>query len=248
MLGSPVWYPTVNHFCRCAAEPCVQVSGLVRPVVCCWIRSSPTPPRPRGRLDVLVAQRLQVRHTGALLLDGGRVVCPHPGVAVRLQLRAHATARSTLRTLLSAAEHPQQVLHVMAVFMGHHILFREWAATGTELGDQHLEEVGVEVGRFVHWAVERPDLAAGRSASGAYLAAEQPHVWAGVAGQQRFPYRVHGVTGGHHPALHEPVGIGPGSALAQVETGCYVVAGVERLLAQHATGIDAEQHCDHHHQ
>ncbi|COZ22181.1 Uncharacterised protein [Mycobacterium tuberculosis] len=42
MLGSPVWYPTVNHFCRCAAEPCVQVSGLVRPVVCCWIRSSPT--------------------------------------------------------------------------------------------------------------------------------------------------------------------------------------------------------------
>lgn len=67
--------------------------------------------RCRGRegvLDVLVAQRLQVRHTGALLLDGGRVVCPHPGVAVRLQLRAHATARSTLRTLLSAAEHPSR--------------------------------------------------------------------------------------------------------------------------------------------
>src|SRR5436305_108629 len=42
LLGSPVWYPVVNHFCRSADDPCVHVSGLTRPVEAFWMRSSPT--------------------------------------------------------------------------------------------------------------------------------------------------------------------------------------------------------------
>ena len=31
MLGSPVWYPMVNHFCRSADDPCVHDSGSTSP-------------------------------------------------------------------------------------------------------------------------------------------------------------------------------------------------------------------------
>ena len=34
--------PRVNHACRCSDEPCVQDSGVTRPVARSWIRSSPT--------------------------------------------------------------------------------------------------------------------------------------------------------------------------------------------------------------
>lgn len=32
----------VNHFWRCAEDPCVQDSGLTRPFTSAWMRSSPT--------------------------------------------------------------------------------------------------------------------------------------------------------------------------------------------------------------
>src|ERR1700730_13017808 len=94
-------------------------------------------PRRRRRqrvLNVLVAQRFQIRHPGALLLDGRRVVRPHPGIAVGLQLGAHAVAARALRALLGTAEYPLQVLHVMAELVGNHILLRQWSTAGTELG------------------------------------------------------------------------------------------------------------------
>ena len=47
--------------------------------------------------NVLVAQRLQERHVGALLLGDRRVVRPDPRVAVGLQLGAHAVALRALR-------------------------------------------------------------------------------------------------------------------------------------------------------
>src|SRR5215510_13204520 len=74
--------------------------------------------------DVLVAQRLEVRYTGALLLGDGRVVRPDAGVAIGLQLGADAAARSALRALLCAAEDALQVLHMVAVLVGHDILLR----------------------------------------------------------------------------------------------------------------------------
>lgn len=39
---SPLRKPVVNHCWRCAAEPCVQDSGVTRPWNLSWIRSSPT--------------------------------------------------------------------------------------------------------------------------------------------------------------------------------------------------------------
>ena len=110
------------------------------------------------------------------------------------------------------------------------------------LVDQLLEEVGVEVRRLVHRAVERPDRGGGRSAAGVHRTGEQPHVRAGVIRHQLMPDRVHGVAGGDHAALHVLVGVGAGLALAQVETGRRVVAGVRLLLVDHPAGIDAEEH------
>ena len=80
---------------------------------------------------------------------------PDPGVAVGLQFGAHTGALRALGVLLGAAEDALQVLHVVAVLVGHHVLLRQRATAGTELVDEHLEEVGVEVRGLVNGAIER---------------------------------------------------------------------------------------------
>src|SRR5215207_1765988 len=42
VFGSPLRKPWLSHFCRLAAEPCVQLSGETWPCIFSWIRSSPT--------------------------------------------------------------------------------------------------------------------------------------------------------------------------------------------------------------
>ena len=170
LFGSPVWYPTVNHFCRCSDDPCVHCSGLTRPVACLLDPVVADGRCGRQRVgNVLVAQRLQERDVGALLLGDRRVVRPDTRVAVGLQFGAHAVTLRALGALLGAAERALQVLHVMAELVGDDVLLRQRATAGTELVDEHLEEVGVEVRRLVDGAVERPDVAGRRSAAGVNL-------------------------------------------------------------------------------
>src|SRR5258705_1439897 len=123
--------------------------------------------------NVLVAQRLKERHTGALLFGDGSVVRPDTRITVGLQLGADTAARRALRILLCPAEVALQVLHVVAVLVCHDVLLRQRAAAGAELVDEHLEEIGVEVSGLVNGAVERPDVAGRGSAAGLNLTVKQ---------------------------------------------------------------------------
>src|SRR5690242_8806434 len=92
--------------------------------------------RRRGRQrvsNVLVAQRFEERHAGALLFGDRGVVRPHSRVAVGLQFGADACAFRPRGILLRAPEDALQVLHMVAVFMSHHVLLSQRAAAGTEL-------------------------------------------------------------------------------------------------------------------
>ena len=129
----------------------------------------------------------------------------------------------------------------MAVLVRHDVLLGQWATAGAELGFEHLEEVGIEVGGLVRWAVERADITAGRSAAGLDLALEQPHPGGFVTAEQLLPDLVHRVAGGHHAALDEVVGVRAGPAFLQVETGLGLGGGPNLLLAQHRAGVDAEE-------
>src|ERR1700744_4569379 len=95
--------------------------------------------RGRGRegvLNVFVAQRFQVWHAGALLFDGRGVMRPHPGVAVGLQLGAHAVAARALRALLGATKYPLEILNVVAELVSNDVLLRQWPTAGNESVDQ----------------------------------------------------------------------------------------------------------------
>src|SRR5258705_10725668 len=74
--------------------------------------------------NVLVAQRLKERHTGALLFGDGSVVRPDTRITVGLQLGADTAARRALRILLCPAKVALQALHVVAVLVCHHVLLR----------------------------------------------------------------------------------------------------------------------------
>ena len=78
-VASPRSKPVLNQRVRCSAVPCVNVSGLIRPVACSWMRSSPTE-RGRGQplLEVALLQQPALE----------RRVRPHAGEAVGLQLGA----------------------------------------------------------------------------------------------------------------------------------------------------------------
>ena len=48
-FGSPVWYPVMNHFCRCSDEPCVKEFWSTRPLPrFSWMKSSPIRPAARS--------------------------------------------------------------------------------------------------------------------------------------------------------------------------------------------------------
>ena len=83
-----------------------------------------------------------------------------PGIAIRLELEpdrqavalAPAGARWTLLHLFRRAE---QILDVMAEFVGDHIILRE-IALGAEAVGEFVEEAGVEIDALIGRAVERP--------------------------------------------------------------------------------------------
>src|SRR5277367_4776765 len=133
--------------------------------------------------------------------------------------------------------------------VSYHVFLRQWPTARTELGAQHVEKAGVEVGGLIDRAVEWAHLGAGRATAGIDLTTEQPHPRPGVSAQQLLPHRVDGVAGGDHTALHVLVGVGPGAALAQIEPGRDVLAGARRReLGGHFAGIDPEQQRDHEEQ
>ena len=83
---------------------------------------------------------------------------PHAGVTIGLQLEPDGW-RGGSRTL-PAALHPlhgaDQVLDVMAEFMGQDVRLSCVAALRVELAGQLIEEFEIEVDRGVGWAIERP--------------------------------------------------------------------------------------------
>ena len=135
---------------------------------------------------------------------------------------------------------------MVAVLVGDDVLLCQRAAAGAELVSQNIEEVDVEIGGLIRRAVERSDLAGRLPATGVDVAGEQPHVRAGVTRHQLLPHRVDGVTGRHHTALHDLVGVCAGFALVEVEAGRLdTLAVVRALLGDHCAWVDAEEQRDH---
>ena len=138
---------------------------------------------------------------------------------------------------------------MVAVLVCHHVLLRQRAAAGTELVDEHLEEIGVEVGGLVDGAVERPDVAGRGSAAGLNLTVKQRGMRRGVPTQQLRPDPVHRVRRRHDPAFHIFVGVRAGLAVAQVVSGRVDAPGADLLLLRyHRARVDAEEQRDHHDQ
>ncbi len=102
-----------------------------------------------------------------------RVVCPHTGVAVGLQLQPHRAALRPLPVAADPLHGAEQVLDVMAVLVADDVRLCERPALRAELRTQLLEEAEVEVDLLVTRAVERPDRGAGGTAAGLRTAAEQ---------------------------------------------------------------------------
>ena len=135
---------------------------------------------------------------------------------------------------------------MVPVLVSHHVLLSQRAAAGTELRLEHLEEIGVEVRGVVGRAVKRADFAAGRTAAGLDLALEQFHRRPLVTAQQLLPDAVDGVAGGHHPALVIFVGVRTRPAFAQVVGRPGLRRRPDLLLADHWSGIHAQEQRQQH--
>ncbi len=157
--------PVLNQRVRCSAVPCVNVSGLIRPVVCSWMRSSPTEPAavsPSSRSPCSSSPRSNVEcaHTPAR-----QSACS--SVRTESALRWSGFSRGRVVDLLGDAG---ERLHVVAVLVRDHVRLGEVAGRLEALGEL-AEEAEVEVDLAVERAVERPGAggagaAAGRRASG----------------------------------------------------------------------------------
>src|SRR5581483_6357186 len=93
-------------------------------------------------------------------------------IAVRLQLGAHGAAGSP-GLARASAEHAEQVLHVVAVFVRQHVGLSERATARAEARSQLVEEAEIDVDVLVERAVERPDLGAGRTTARVGRTAEE---------------------------------------------------------------------------
>src|SRR3954464_1139461 len=112
------------------AEPLLPLRGrAVRPRLRCHPPLEPLldPVVAHGRRRVQAVGDVRVRETRderpprRLVLRRGRVACPHPGVAVRLELHLHRVAVRARAPVLRPAQRAHQVLHVMPVLVGHHV-------------------------------------------------------------------------------------------------------------------------------
>ena len=147
--------------------------------------------RPRVRVD-LAARRLLdpvvADRAGGIegIRDLGRrerleelgargMVRPDAREAVGLELRPDRVALGAAG-VAGLPQEAQQVLDVMAVFVGDDVALGERPAGRAEPVAQLLEEVGVEVDQLVGRAIERPGRGAGRAAAALGRAREQDRV------------------------------------------------------------------------
>ena len=250
----PSSYPIRNQRWRCSADPCVQPSGLTRPVVCCWIRSSPTDLAAATASAMSWSLMSAISGTPDGVLGRGGGARPHAGVAVGLQLEAYGVAQ---RALLGAhlAHGAGEVLDVVAVLVGEHVGLHELTRRPAELALQHvLEERRVEVDALVGRAVERPDLGGGLAAAGVDRARERGQLLlrgegdAGLGLEGVGPEVVEGVLDGHPGAVLVLVGVRAGLAVGvAVAVAAVDPAGVEAVVGERRTaGAAAAQALGEH--
>ena len=145
-------------------------SGLTRPCVCIWMRSSPTAAAALSASEISPVVDQRLAGGGAAL---HRVVDPGAGVAVGLQLEGDPHQPLRLAAgLLHGGVLPGEVLHVVAELVGDDVRGRQ-VAGGAELGLQLVHEVEVDVHEGVGRAVERPGLRRRRAAAGVRAAGEE---------------------------------------------------------------------------
>jgi len=164
-LASPESKPVRNQRVRCSLEPCVKVSGLIRPCAACWIRSSP---RRGGAERLLGVARLEV----LALVDA---VGPDPGQAVGLELEPHRERVGLVGALPGALAHllldAEEALDVVADLVGDDVGLGEVAGRA-KARPQLREEAEVEVDALVGRAVEGAGRRRGRTARGVDRARE----------------------------------------------------------------------------
>ena len=99
----------------------------------------------------------------------GGVRGPGAGVAVGLQFQADGEVVGVARVAFLLAAHlrlgADQVLDVVAVFVGQHVRLRELAGRSEPVGE-HVVEAEVDVDLVVGGAVERADAGVGLAAAG----------------------------------------------------------------------------------
>ena len=144
--GSPLSSPRLNQVTRCSDEPCVNFSGITRPVASFCRRSSPIAAAAWSAFLDVAGIELDFALGGTAGLGGG--VAPHAGVAVGLQLEAHRQLVGAARIRLLLLAHLRfgagQPLHVMAELVGEDVRLREVAGRA-EAPLQLVEEAEIEV-------------------------------------------------------------------------------------------------------
>ena len=129
-----------------------------------------------------------------------RVVRPHAGEAIGLELRLDRAAAGPARPAARRQE-AEEVLDVMAVLVGDHVGLGERPAFGAELALELLEEAEVEVDELVLGAVERPDLRVRRSAGGVGRVGVQDRLRIGVVLDRLAPVALDAVDVADDPAV-----------------------------------------------
>lgn len=106
----------------------------------------------RGSIEGL---RDLVAGRGRQVAGLGSMIRPDTGQAISLQLSEHRHALRTGGIVVGLVEQAEQVLHVVAVFMGQHVGLGEGASLRSEAGLQFIEEREVQVNQLVAGTVER---------------------------------------------------------------------------------------------
>src|SRR5262245_46577943 len=140
----------VDPLFRRAVRPCLRVDLPGSPFLNSVVTDS------GGRVERLVDLGLAERFG----VEAGvhRVLSPHAGVAVGLELEANRSALRTLPVITHSIHRPEQILNMMAVLVRDDVGLRERTALGTKLRLELLEEPKVEVDLLIRRAIERSDL------------------------------------------------------------------------------------------
>ena len=147
---SPELSPVLNHETRCAEVPCVNLSGITRPVACFCSRSSPT------AAAALMAEATSLSSISfRCSVEFPQTPAKQSACSSKKNRKGVRRTRIPLLLRANSSFDAENFLHMVADFVRDHIRLREFAGRAKAVA-KFVEKSEIEIHLFVAGTVKRP--------------------------------------------------------------------------------------------